>query len=91
MHHCRVPGPFFLEKQTGRGVGRDAEWGNGVEGESWRSVRSLPNKCWEAADSLKSVRPAVFQAAAGEGRSREGTRDLEVVGEGGLLREKEKG
>lgn len=48
-----------MEKQTGRGVGRDGERGNVVEGESWRSVRSLPNKCWEAADSLKSVRPAV--------------------------------
>lgn len=69
MQNCWVPGPFFLEKQTGRGVGRDAERGNGVEGESWRSVRSLPNKCWEAADRLKSVRPAVLRRQQGKDRA----------------------
>lgn len=84
MQNCWVPGPFFLEKQTGRGVGRDAERGNVVEGESWRSVRSLPNKCWEAADSLKSRRQQEKDRAERAPGAWGG-------GGGEVLREKEKG
>lgn len=50
-------------------MGRDAERGNGEEGESWRSVISLPNKCWEAADCLKSVRPAMLRRQQGKDRA----------------------